>query len=427
MSAILEENGAEITDEFVDYPAWFTKLKEEGQKAYEEASWPTKKDENWRFGRPKNAQITEIPYAEEEGMVMDIEPAPEGVIRFTFVNGYCMSVEGEIPEGLIALPLNRAIHEVGECLESAIPPIQGKLGSGKLAAFHRASLEDGAAIQIGENVSIESPIEIVHLFTGEGRAHTYLLVVAGENSQVSITESFQSTNDDDASTVLAVSDIQVKKGANFKYLCAQELNEKSKLIRIGESVTGEGADSTTAVLHIGSQWVRDEFYSTVAGKHAECKILSVSVPKGSQEFDQRTFQHHASESCHSDLLYKNALYDKAKTIFSGLIFVDEGAHHTDAYQTCRNLLMSDTCEANSMPGLEINADQVACSHGSTSAQVSDEEIFYLQARGIPADQAREIIAEGFCTDVFQKLNSEALIQFYVKKLKNTFTSFKNQL
>ena len=81
------------------------------------------------------------------------------------------------------------------------------------------------------------------------------------------------------------------------------------------------------------------------------------------------------------------LYDFAGTIFSGLISVDEGAHHTDAYQTCRNLLMSDTCEANSMPGLEINADQVKCSHGSTSSQISEEEIFYLRARGIDSAAA----------------------------------------
>lgn len=421
MSAVLEEN---ITvspgEEIMDAPQWFNQLRAEAFQAYEGLAFPTKKDENWRFGSPKKAQITEIPLAEEEDTFMDIEPAPEGVIRFTFVNGFCMSIEGDVPEGLIALPLNRALHEDAERLESAIPAIQGKLGSGKLAAFHRASLEDGAFICISDGVKVEKPIEIVHLFTGEGRSHTYLLVVAGENSQAVITESFQSANDKDVSTVLSVSDIKVNKGANFKYLCTQELNQKSELIRLGESVTSEGADSTTAVLHTGSEWVRDEFYSTVDGRDARCKILSVSVPHGKQEFDQRTFQHHASPHCYSDLLYKNTLYDKAKTIFSGIIFVDKGAHHTDAYQTCRNLLMSDTCEANSMPGLEINADQVACSHGSTSAQVSEEEIFYLQARGISAGAARQIIAEGFCADVFKKLNHDALEEKAVQALAKSF-------
>jgi Fe-S cluster assembly protein SufD len=136
-------------------------------------------------------------------------------------------------------------------------------------------------------------------------------------------------------------------------------------------------------------------------------MLSVSIPAREQEYDQRTFQHHVSPGAYSDLLYKNSLYDHSRTIFSGLIFVDEGAHHTDAYQTCRNLLMSDTCEANSMPGLEINADQVKCSHGSTSSQISDEEIFYLRARGIDPVRARQLIARGFSVEVVERLNDEA--------------------
>jgi Fe-S cluster assembly protein SufD len=135
-------------------------------------------------------------------------------------------------------------------------------------------------------------------------------------------------------------------------------------------------------------------------------MLSVSIPHLEQEYDQRTFQHHVAEGAYSDLLYKNTLYGHSKTVFSGLIFVDENAHHTDAYQTCRNLLMTDDCEANSMPGLEINADQVKCSHGSTSSQIADEEIFYLQARGIDPVQARQLIARGFSVEAVERIENE---------------------
>ena len=113
----------------------------------------------------------------------------------------------------------------------------------------------------------------------------------------------------------------------------------------------------------------------------------------------RTLQHHAAPRATSDLIYKNALYDKAKTVFSGLITVDEGAHFTDAYQKCRNLLNSADCEADSMPGLEINADQVKCSHGTTSSPISEDELFYLKARGIPDRDSRRLIATGFVEDV----------------------------
>jgi len=120
------------------------------------------------------------------------------------------------------------------------------------------------------------------------------------------------------------------------------------------------------------------------------------------------------------LLYKNSLYDNAKTVFSGLIFVDEGAHHTDAYQTCRNLLMCDTAEANSMPGLEINADQVKCSHGSTSAQISDEEIFYLCARGIDPVSARQLIARGFSVEVVERIGNEAAEELVLRFVDDKF-------
>ena len=149
-------------------------------------------------------------------------------------------------------------------------------------------------------------------------------------------------------------------------------------------------------------------------------MLSVSIPAGEQEYDQRTFQHHVSEGAYSDLLYKNSLYDDSRTIFSGLIFVDKDAHHTDAYQTCRNLLMSDTCEANSMPGLEINADQVKCSHGSTSSQISDEEIFYLCARGIAPVQARQLIARGFSVDVLERLKCDTVEVLVLKFIDEKF-------
>ncbi len=160
--------------------------------------------------------------------------------------------------------------------------------------------------------------------------------------------------------------------------------------------------------------------SRLEGPGAHSDMLSVNIPGNEQEYDQRTFQHHVSEGAYSDLLYKNTLYGHSKTVFSGLISVDEKAHHTDAYQTCRNLLMTDDCEANSMPGLEINADQVKCSHGSTSSQISDEEIFYLQARGIAPDHARQLIARGFSIDVIDRLKNEETESLVLKFIDEKF-------
>lgn len=177
---------------------------------------------------------------------------------------------------------------------------------------------------------------------------------------------------------------------------------------MGSSVVGRGADVKSLLLNLGCGWSRNEHVSYLNGEAANSDMLAVSIPTGEQECDQRTFQHHRAEHTTSDLLFKNVLYDKSKSVFGGLILVDEGAHHTDAYQTCRNLILSDTAEAHSMPGLEINADQVRCSHGATTGQIGEEEVFYLMARGIPGPDARRLIALGFALDVLEKISDQRI-------------------
>ena len=124
--------------------------------------------------------------------------------------------------------------------------------------------------------------------------------------------------------------------------------------------------------------------------------------------DARTFQIHEVPNTQSDLLYKNSLDDTARTIFAGLIRVDPGAHRTDAYQKVRNLLLSDEAEANSAPGLEIEADDVRCTHGATSGQIEQEELFYLLSRGIPKNAAQRLIVFGFLNEVFDRLGNESV-------------------
>jgi Fe-S cluster assembly protein SufD len=137
-------------------------------------------------------------------------------------------------------------------------------------------------------------------------------------------------------------------------------------------------------------------------------LLSVSVANNAQEFDSRTLQDHLSPHTTSDLLYKNALNDRARSTFGGLIRVEPHAHFTDAYQTVRNLLLSDDAEANSMPGLEILADNVKCSHGATSGQIDEDEMFYLLSRGIPAPVVKQLLVSGFLNEVVDRLDHKEI-------------------
>ncbi|MBK1833289.1 SufB/SufD family protein [Roseibacillus ishigakijimensis] len=401
------------------FPAWYEKLRSDAEKEYERLDWPTRKDENWRFGSYKKGNLADaqiVHGGQAEGLP---EPALTDALRFVFCNNELIATEGEIPEGIVAGPLEDVLRDYGDCIEGILPPLQGKLGSPKLAALHRAKSEGGIALNI--SIACEKPIEIVHLVSGEGvTTLPYTLIVGMSGGKATVLERFVSANESDAATVVSVSDLIAMDKSELRYLVSQELNEQSQFIRLADSKLGKNTRTKTGSIHIGASWAREETYSTVDGAESNSEILSVAIPTTGQEYDQRTFQHHGAPHTGSDLLFKNTLFGKGKTVFSGLIFVDEGAHYTDAYQTCRNLFMSDEAEANSMPGLEINADQVKCSHGSTSSRVSDEEIYYLCSRGINPASARRMIAQGFSAEVVEKFEDEALEAFAIGRIEAKF-------
>jgi Fe-S cluster assembly protein SufD len=149
-------------------------------------------------------------------------------------------------------------------------------------------------------------------------------------------------------------------------------------------------------------------------------MYSLTVAEESQEFDQRTFQIHNAPNAVSDLLYKNALLDKSRSIFSGLIKVAEGAQQTDAYQTNRNLLLDPTAEANALPGLEILANDVKCSHGATTGNVDASELFYMMSRGIPKRAAMQLMVFGFFEEVIEKVESDELAENLRTLIRNKF-------
>ncbi|MEN8847167.1 MAG: SufD family Fe-S cluster assembly protein [Akkermansiaceae bacterium] len=364
---------------------------------FDALSWPIRTVENWRFGSWKEANLSGIELL-GAGASADLPSKIEGATRFVFQNAELVS----------------GSHGSVTFLGESFGP-ESRLGSPKLAALHSAKSDHGISI----TASGEETIEIIHFVTGEGLLLPSLVINAEAGAKLRVIQRFIST-DDAAAVVLTAVDVNLGEKADVKYLVTQELNLASKFIRIADSCLQAGADARQAVIHTGSKWVREETYSTVDGSDGQSHILSVALPDTGQEFDQRTFQHHGGRDTYSNLLFKNTLFGKGKTIFSGLIFVDEGAHGTDAYQTCRNLMMTDDCEAHSMPGLEINADDVKCSHGSTSARVSEEEIFYLMARGIQPKLARNLVAKGFSAEAVEKLEDETLEALAMEVVERKF-------
>lgn len=362
---------------------------------------PSRKDENWRFGNLKQLSFDQF-VAEEQSCISYKTPT--------------------LPDGVICLPFAEALQQHGELVKEHFMQKESRLGSAKFVALHKSQVKSGLFVYVPDGVVVEQPIEVTHVLSGSNVASfPHTLIITGKNAEVTVVESFTSAEASDEGLCIAVNDLIAGEGSKLSYCTIQELNLASKIIQVNSNTAARSANTKSFTLNTGSQWVRNESLSALAAEGANSDMLACSIPSGSQQYDQRTFQEHAAPHTTSNLLYKNTLYGTAKTVFAGLIKVDDGAHYTDSYQTCRNLLMEDSTEANSMPGLEINADQVKCSHGSTAASVSDEEIFYLRARGIHPTQARRLIAHGFSVEVIELIGNEKLEELVLEAVERKFS------
>jgi len=409
------------------FPDWFTARRNAARLRFEATPAPKRNDEAWRFSNL--SQLDFAGFTSHTGQA----PATDHLIsrstgigrtaaKLVFVNDTLIHSETtRLPAGIICLPLAEALVSHPDLVEQHFMKQETRLGSAKYAAWHEAMVSNGLFVHVADHVEVADPIEVHHWIAGGNTGiFPHTLVVTGRSSKVRVIDIFRSAADLEPGLAIAFNDLSAGENSTLDYIAIQAFNEVTRVIQIHETSAARDASAKAFILNTGASWARNESMSRLEGPGARSDMLAVSIPAREQEYDQRTFQHHVSEGACSDLLYKNSLYDNAKTVFSGLIFVDEGAHHTDAYQTCRNLLMSDTAEANSMPGLEINADQVKCSHGSTSAQISDEEIFYLCARGIDPVSARQLIARGFSVEAVERIGNEAAEELVLRFIDDKF-------
>ena len=406
------------------FPAWFAERRRAAWQRFLEIPTPKRGDEAWRFSSFKQLDFAGFSAAEASsvaGLVERSVALEAPAAKFIFANDALLHSESKLPAGVICLPLAEALVSHGDLVREHFMLRDTRLGSVKWTALHEANVSNGLFVHVPAGVEVEGTIEVFHWLAGDKAAiFPHTLIVTGANSKVRVVDYFQSADTDEAGLAIAVNDLNAGPGSKLDYIAIQAFNENTKVIQVNETGVAKDAAAIGFILNTGAAWARNESLSRLEGEGARSDMLSVSVPAREQEYDQRTFQHHVSPGAYSDLLYKNSLYDESRTIFSGLIFVDEGAHRTDAYQTCRNLFMSDEAEANSMPGLEINADDVKCSHGSTSSQISEEEIFYLRARGIDPVRARQLIARGFSVEVIERLGDEKVEEMVLRFLDDKF-------
>ncbi|MEA3186292.1 MAG: Fe-S cluster assembly protein SufD [Chthoniobacter sp.] len=412
---------------------WFRQLQFDGWESFRDLPMPARTDEAWRFASVKALDISGYthPQSVPEAAADELRARSVGIAevsgRMIFANDHLLQREVLSDDlrqaGVIFEPIEKAITEHAEIFREHFMTQDVVLGSQKFAALHKAWVKSGTFLYIPRNLEVRLPIEVFHWLHGSGTStFPHTLIIAGENSKVTLIDHFESADPGAPGFSCGVNDLFLEQGAQLTYVNVQNWSREVLALQINSTVVGRDASAISMNLNLGASYARTESVSRLVGEGGRSDMLAVSVAERDQEFDQRTLQDHQRPNTASDLLYKNSLDDKARTIFAGLIRVEPNAHKTDAYQKVRNLLLSDEAEANSMPGLEILADEVRCTHGATSGQIDEEELFYMLSRGLTKQVAQKLIVFGFLNEVIGRIGNAAVEERLATLLRAKFSA-----
>ena len=407
--------------ELRDLPDWFRDQQHAAWEKFESIPRPTRKDQPWRFSNVDLLDLAPFKFSpalsddDRANVLKYSRGLDQFAARLIFAGDQLIErnvVSDDLKKrGVIFQPLERAMIEHADLFRKHFMSQPAVLGSAKFAALHKALVSNGTFLFVPRGVEIEQPIEIFHWLRGEGvSVFPHLLLITDELAKVTVVEHFRSCDARATGFACGVNDLIAGPGAKVTYVCAQNWGENVVALQMNTTTVDHDASAMSLNLNLGSRYSRFESLSRLVGEGARSDLLAVAVATNEQEFDARTLQDHISPHTASDLLYKNALDDRARCTFGGLIRVEPHAHFTDAYQKVRNLLLSDDSEANSMPGLEIMADNVRCTHGATSGQINEDEMFYLRSRGIPIKTAQRLLVTGFLNEVIQRLDQPAIAE-----------------
>jgi Fe-S cluster assembly protein SufD len=388
----------------LDEPSWLTERRQEAWGYYEKLELPREKDEPWRY-----TDLRRLGFDLDD--FSPVLPYPRGTPAQPnpYDAGLALGVDPRLEErGVVLLPLSNAIQTHPELVQRHLLS-QGNPGQDIFTALHTAFFSGGTFLYVPRGVDVEIPIEATRTLSEEGVGiFPHTLVVVDEGSSVVFLDRYRSENLTQPSLSDAGVEIVVGPGSSVTFVAMQEYGRGVWHFGTQRASLGREASLQSLVVTLGGSFSRAQVETTIGGEHGDVQMLGLYFASGDQHFDMRTLQDHAAPRSTSDLLYKGALRDRSHTVYSGLIRVEPHAEKTDAYQANRNLVLSDHAKADSKPELEILNNDVRCTHGSTVGQVDDEQLFYLESRGISHDDAQRLIVEGFFEDVINRVRVEAV-------------------
>ncbi|MES1248277.1 MAG: Fe-S cluster assembly protein SufD [Actinomycetota bacterium] len=361
--------------------------------AYERLPIPDTTEEHWRFTDLRGFDPSQFdtgghPRQESVTTMLDLDVA-----------GYATVTEDgidltQVPEGITFEPLPEA--------ESHLYSLVG--WDEKFAAHNAAMWRHGLLVRVPKNVQLEKPLYVRVAVTGQ--TFWRLVVVAEEGARASLIEEYASPAADTQAYSNAVTELFVGQNAKLEYVSLQNLSTETWHFASHHARVERDGELDWVAGGFGSKKGKVRIQNDLNGPGATSRVTGAYFADGEQHLDYDTFQEHIAPDCESDFAFKGALRDNATAVWRGMIRVEPNAQKTNAYQECRNLMLSPTTHAVPIPGLEILANDVRCTHGATVGRVDREQLFYLMARGLTRQEAERLIVRGFFQDVLDRIELE---------------------
>jgi Fe-S cluster assembly protein SufD len=400
-------------------PGWLQERRVHAWDVYEKTPMPTTRLEEWRYtDLSEKLKLDTLHLGSTEARPDDRSAFPPGLNDAMDADreaaGHLVLIDGAVAhtairddlseKGVILCSLNEAVRSHPDLVEkylatAAVPPEEGKF-----QALNAALWSDGVFLYVPRGVRLDLPVRVTRWISEAGAAFfTRTLIVAEPTSQVSYVDEILSDDLDAQSLASTAVEVITQDGAQVQYVAMQRMGKNAFYLSQQRTLAYRDSTLDTLNVNLGASVARVDLNARLLGPGANSDMLGLYFGDADQHFDHNTSQDHVSPHANSDLLYKGALDGKSRAVFRGVIRVHEGAQQTDAYQTNRNLLLSDHARADSLPNLEIGADDVKCSHGATVGQLDEDSLFYLMSRGLPQAKAERLVVLGFLGEVLSRL------------------------
>ena len=402
------------------YPELVKDYRQKAWEAFERLPFPKKTDEPWRrtdlrrldlgsfrlAGEVESRDLPTVPAellqplaGEQHGGQILISPGETKIDIDSEISGL----------GVIFTDLATAEREHPEILEK----IMGKVvryDEGKFAALAAAMAERGILVYVPKGVQLEQPLHSILWGAGVGLAHfSHLMIYVDDGASLTYVHEAASPTETEGQTLHAgLVEVHVGAGSNLRFVELQSWGEHVWNFSHERAVVEQDGNLDWVFVAVGSELTKNFSDLDLLGQGSTGRMSGFYFTDGTQHLDHDTQQNHMAPNTTSDLLFKGALKDRSRSVWQGMIYVAPGAQKTDGYQANRNLILSEKARADSIPGLEICADDVRCTHGATVGKIDPDEVFYLLSRGIPYKEAERLVVEGFFEPIMQRIPFEGV-------------------